>query len=114
LTDQPERVIAAEMIREAVFRLTSREVPYATAVTVDEFKDEGGLMRLSATIHVERDSQKGIVIGAGGARLKSIGRAARLELQRFLGAKVHLQLFVRATRDWSRKRSSLLEFGYGD
>jgi GTP-binding protein Era len=114
LTDQPERVIAAEMIREAVFRLTSREVPYATAVTVDEFKAEGNLMRLSATIHVERDSQKGIVIGAGGARLKSIGQAARRELERFLGTRVYLQLFVRATRDWSKKRSALLEFGYSD
>ena len=114
LTDQPERVIAAEMIREAVFRLTSREVPYATAVTLDEFKVEGDLRRLSATIHVERDSQKGILIGAGGARLKSIGREARLELERFLGARVYLQLFVRATRDWSKKRSTLLEFGYRD
>jgi len=114
LTDQPERVMAAEMIREAVFRLTSREVPYATAVTLDEFKAEGSLMRLSATIHVERDSQKGIIIGAGGARLKSIGRDARLELERFLGARVYLRLFVRATRDWSRKRPTLLEFGYSD
>ena len=114
LTDQPERVIAAEMIREAVFRLTNREVPYATAVTIDEFKADGGLMRLSATIHVERDSQKGIIIGAGGARLKSIGQAARAELERFLGSKVYLRLFVRATRDWSRKRSALLEFGYSD
>jgi GTP-binding protein Era len=114
LTDQPERVIAAEMIREAVFRLTNREVPYATAVTLDEFKAESGLTRLSATIHVEKDSQKGIVIGAGGARLKSIGQAARRELERFLGSKVFLQLFVRATRDWSRKRSTLLEFGYTD
>jgi GTP-binding protein Era len=114
LTDQPERVIAAEMVREAVFRLTSREVPYATAVTLDEFKNEGKLMRLSATIHVERDSQKGIIIGAGGAKLKSIGREARLELERFLGARVYLQLFVRATRDWSKKRGTLLEFGYSD
>ncbi|MDR2935215.1 MAG: GTPase Era [Candidatus Adiutrix sp.] len=114
LTDQPERAIAAEMIREAVFRLTSREVPYATAVTVDEFKAQGDLARLSATIHVERDSQKGIVIGAGGARLKSIGQAARRELERFLGTRVYLRLFVRATRDWSKKPSALLEFGYRD
>ena len=114
LTDQPERVLAAEMIREAVFRLTNREVPYAAAVTVDEFKDEKTLFRLSATIHVERESQKGIVIGAGGARLKSIGRAARLDLERFLGAKVFLRLFVRATRDWSKNRAALAEFGYGD
>jgi GTP-binding protein Era len=114
LTDQPERVIAAEMIREAVFRLTDREVPYATAVTLDEFKSEGDLRRLSATIHVERDSQKGIIIGAGGAKLKKIGRTARLELEQFLGARVYLQLFVRSTRDWSKKRSTLLEFGYSD
>ncbi|MDR3038757.1 MAG: GTPase Era [Candidatus Adiutrix sp.] len=114
LTDQPERVIAAEMIREAVFRLTDREVPYATAVTVDEFKTEKTLVRLAATIHVERESQKGIVIGAGGDRLKQIGRSARLELEHLLGTRVFLKLFVRATRDWSRKRATLTEFGYGD
>jgi GTP-binding protein Era len=114
LTDQPERVIAAEMIREAVFRLTDREVPYAVAVTVDEFKDENTLFRLAATVHVERESQKGIVIGAGGIRLKDIGRAARIDLERLLGAKVFLKLFVRTTRNWSKKRTALAEFGYSD
>ncbi len=114
LTDQPERVIAAEMIREAVFTLTSQEIPYSTAVTVDEFKDEGRLVRISATIHMERESQKGVVIGAQGAMLKKIGRMARLNIEELLGNKVFLQLFVRTTRDWSKKKSTLSEFGYGD
>lgn len=112
LTDQPERVMAAEMIREAVFTLTSQEIPYSTAVTIDEFKDEGRLVRISATIHVERESQKGVVIGAGGSMLKKIGRMARLNMEEMLGHKVFLQMFVRATRDWSKKKSTLLEFGY--
>ena len=114
LTDQPERVIAAEMVREAVFRLTSQEIPYATAVTIDEFREEPALVRIAATIHVERESQKGVIIGAGGAMLKKIGQTARLNIERMVGGKVFLKLFVRTTRDWTKKKSTLLEFGYGD
>ena len=114
LTDQPERVIAAEMVREAVFKLTSQEIPYATAVTIDEFKDEGALISISATIHVEKESQKGVIIGKGGAMLKKIGQTARINIERMVGVKVFLKLFVRTTRDWSKKKSTLLEFGYGD
>ncbi len=114
LTDQPERLIAAEMVREAVFKLTNQEIPYATAVTVDTFKEETKLISIEATIHVERDSQKGVIIGKGGERLKSIGQMARLNIERMVGTKVFLKLFVRTTRDWTKKRSSILEFGYGD
>lgn len=114
LTDQPERLIAAEMVREAIFKLTSQEIPYSTAVTVDEFIDEGALIRIAATIHVEKESQKGVIIGKGGAMLKKIGQSARFNIERLVGAKVFLKLFVRTTRDWSKNRSSLLEFGYGD
>lgn len=114
LTDQPERVIAGEMVREAVFTLTSQEIPYATAVTVEEFTEGEGLTAISATIHVEKESQKGVIIGRGGQMLKKIGQTARAGLERLTGQKVFLKLFVRATRDWSKKKSALQEFGYGD
>ena len=117
LTDQMERFIAGEMIREQVFRLTSREIPYSTAVTVEEFKEEdrgakGPLVRIKATIHVERDSQKGIVIGRGGSMLKEIGAAARSEVERLTGAQVFLELFVRVSKNWSKNPRALQEFGY--
>lgn len=114
LTDQPERVIAAEMVREAVFKMTSQEIPYSTAVTIDEFKEGDSLVSISATIHVEKESQKGVIIGKGGAMLKKIGQTARINIERLVGAKVFLKLFVRTTRDWSKNKSTLLEFGYGD
>ncbi|MDL2260501.1 GTPase Era [Deltaproteobacteria bacterium OttesenSCG-928-K17] len=114
LTDQPERVIAAEMVREAVFKLTSQEIPYSTAVTIDEFKEEAALVSIAATIHVEKESQKGVIIGKGGSMLKKIGQTSRVNIERLLGVKVFLKLFVRTTRDWSKKKSTLLEFGYGD
>jgi GTP-binding protein Era len=114
LTDQPERTLAAEMVREAVFKLTSQEIPYATAVTIDEFKEEPHLVHISATIHVEKESQKGVIIGQGGLRLKKIGQTARINIERLVGSHVFLKLFVRTTPDWSRKKSTLIEFGYGD
>ncbi len=114
LTDLPERFIAAEMIREKAFRLTGEEVPYSVAVTVDDFKEEkkGKLVKIYATIHLERDSQKGIVIGKGGAKLKEIGLAARKEIQRMVGTKVFLKLFVRVQKNWSRDTKALRRFGY--
>jgi GTP-binding protein Era len=114
LTDRSERFIAAEMIREKVFRLTGEEVPYAVAVTVDTFKEEkqGGLVRIQATIHVERDSQKGIVIGKGGAKLKQIGEAARAEIERMVGCQVFLKLFVRVQKNWTTDTKALQRFGY--
>ncbi len=114
LTDMPERFIAGEMIREKAFRLTGEEIPYSVAVTIDEFKEEkeGALIRISATIHVERDSQKGMVIGKGGRKLKEIGQAARKEIQRMVGAKVFLKLFVRVQKNWSKDTRALRRFGY--
>jgi GTP-binding protein Era len=114
VTDLPERFIAAEMIREKVFRLTGEEIPYATAVTVEAFKEEkkGSLVRIHATIHVERDSQKGIIIGKGGRMLKSIGEASRREIERLLGVKVFLKLFVRVQKNWSKDTRALRKFGY--
>ncbi len=114
LTDMPERFIAAEIIREKVFRLTGEEIPYASAVTVEAFseKDRDRLVTIHATIHVERDSQKGIVIGRGGAKLKEIGEAARTDLERMLGTRVFLKLFVRVQKNWSRDTRALRKFGY--
>ncbi len=114
LTDVPEKFIAAEMIREKVFRLTGQEIPYSTAVTIDSFKEtkKGALVKIYATIHIERDSQKGIIIGKQGAKLKQIGEAARKEIERMLDARVFLKLFVRVQKNWSKDTRALRKFGY--
>jgi GTP-binding protein Era len=114
LTDVPERFVVAEIIREKVFRLTRDEVPYAVAVLVDSFKErnDGSLVSIAATIHVERDSQKGIIIGKRGEMLKRVGTQARHEIERLLGGKVYLELFVRVQKDWSENPRLLREFGY--
>ena len=110
-TDQTERMLAQEVVREKVLLQTRAEVPYAVAVTVDKFEDKDALAVITATIHVERDSQKAIVIGAGGARIKEIGRAARLELEHMLGRRVYLELFVRVQEEWTKREALLKEFG---
>ncbi len=114
LTDMPERFIAAEMIREKVFRFTGQEIPYSTAVTIDSFSEGGGkkLTTIHATIHLERDSQKGIVIGKKGSRLKMIGEAARKDIERMTGERVYLKLFVRIQKNWSKDTKALRRFGY--
>jgi GTP-binding protein Era len=114
LTDMPERFIAGEMIREKVFRLTGQEIPYSTAVTVESFSEEkrGGLVKIHATIHVERASQKGMIIGKHGTRLKMIGTEARKEIERMVGTKVYLKLFVRVHKNWSKDTKALRKFGY--
>jgi GTP-binding protein Era len=113
LTDLPQRFIAAEIIREKVFRLTGQEIPYATAVTVDSFtRKKKDLTTIYASIHVERDSQKGIVIGKSGAKLKQIGEEARKDLERMLETRVFLKLFVRVQKNWSRDTKALQQFGY--
>ncbi len=114
LTDLPERFIAGEMIREKIFRLTGQEIPYATAVTVDVFEEQQRpvLVRIHATIHVERDSQKGIIIGKNGSKLKEIGEAARGDIEKMIGAKVYLKLFVRVQKNWSKDTKALRRFGY--
>lgn len=114
LTDLPERFIAAEMIREKIFRLTGHEIPYSTAVTVDSFSEEkkDTLVKIHATIHVERASQKGIIIGKDGSKLKMIGTEARKEIERMVGTKVFLKLFVRVLKNWSKDTKALRRFGY--
>jgi GTP-binding protein Era len=102
LTDQPERAIAGELVREQVLRLTRAEMPFSTAVVVDRFEEpgDGKLYRLFCSILVDRESQKPIVVGKGGAMIKEIGTAARHELERSFGAKVYLDLHVKVKRNW--------------
>ncbi|MFW6284693.1 MAG: GTPase Era [Desulfosalsimonas sp.] len=114
LTDVPERFIVAEMIREKVFAHTGQEIPYSTAVTIEGFSEDEkkGLIRIHAVIHVERDSQKGIVIGNRGRMLKTIGSEARRDIESLLGTRVFLELFVRVEKDWSKKPGSIRKLGY--
>ncbi|MDQ5987471.1 MAG: GTPase Era [Syntrophus sp. SKADARSKE-3] len=113
-TDRSERFIAAETIREKIMLMTHKEVPYATAVTVDSFKEDEAknLIRIAATITVEKESQKGIIIGKGGAMLKKIGTQARQEMEKFFAARIFLELFVRVRKDWTHNEKLLKEFGY--
>lgn len=111
LTDLPERFFVSELIREKVFRLTGQEIPYSAAVTVDSFSHDKRLTRIHATIHVERDSQKGIVIGKSGSKLKQIGEDARKEIETMLGRQVFLKLFVRVQKNWSKDTKAIRKFG---
>ena len=113
LTDQSERVLAQEAVREQLFLHTQQEVPYATAVMVEEFteKPEKSLLFIRAVIYVERPSQRAIIIGERGTRLKLIGQAARLRLERFFGCKVFLELFVKVAKGWTNSPGRLKELG---
>jgi GTP-binding protein Era len=113
ITDMSERFLVGELIREKVFRLTGHEIPYAIAVTVESFTEKiNKAIVIYATIHVERQSQKGIVIGKNGRKLKQIGSDARKDIQRLLGAKVFLKLFVHLQKNWSKDTKALRKFGY--
>jgi GTP-binding protein Era len=116
MTDRTERFIAAEIIREKIILLTHQEIPYATAVVVDSFKEDEkkNLIRIQATVNVAKDSQKGIIIGKKGAKLKEIGTRARLDMEKFFAAKIYLELFVRVQKDWTHDPRILKEFGYTD
>ncbi len=114
VTDLPERFIAAEMVREKVMRRTRDEIPYGVAVTAEKFeeKPEKNLIVLHATIHVERDSHKRIIVGKQGQMIRAIGQDARRELERFLGTRVFLELFVKVQKDWTRSTRLMREMGY--
>jgi len=107
VTDQPERFLAAELVREKVLRATRQEVPHSVGVTVDKWEETPRLTRIFATIRVEREGQKGIVIGSGGAMLKKIGTLARQEMERIFGVKIYLDLHVRVQPGWREKRAFL-------
>ncbi len=117
LTDRPERFFASELIREALFETLRKELPYCCEVQIDEFKevkpnDPKPINRIKATIYVERDSQKLIVIGKGGAQIKQVGTMAREKIERFLQEKVYLELKVKVNKDWRKNEDQLKEFGY--
>ena len=114
LTDQPERFLVAELVREKIFHLAHQEIPYAVAVTVEKFSEDAGRNRIDieATIHVERDSQKAIIIGKKGAMLKEIGKQARRDIEALLGCHIYLGLFVRVQKNWRKSPRALAEFGY--
>ena len=113
ITDQPERLIISDIVREKILLQTHDEIPHAIAVDVDEMKTrEDGTTYVRATIYVERDSQKGIIIGKQGAMLKTIGRQARGDVERLLATKVFLDLWVKVKKDWRNKSGMLSELGY--
>ena len=112
LTDRSERFLASEMIREKLFRLTGDELPYSCTVVIDKFEEEGNLRRIAASIVVERDAHKGMVIGDGGERLKRIGSEARQELERLWDAKVFLEIWVKVRSGWADDEAHLRSYGY--
>ncbi len=111
-TDQPERFLAAEVIREKAIALTREEVPHAVAVLVDNYEEGEKLLRIRATIYVEREGQKGIMIGRGGAKMKEIGTAARKELEEMLGAKIFLELHVKVQPNWRENRAMVKQLDW--
>ncbi|MBE6605115.1 MAG: GTPase Era [Ruminococcaceae bacterium] len=112
LTDQPERQIAAEIIREKLLRTLNKEVPHGIAVVIEEFKDEGSILRIRAEIFCEKASHKGIIVGKGGAELKMVGSYARQDLEKFFGVKVYLNLWVKVKENWRDSRAAVGNFGY--
>ena len=112
LTDKPSRFIVSEIIREKILLYYDKEIPYSVEVLVTEFKEDKKLIRIAATIFVERESQKGIIIGHGGVALKRVGEEARRDIQKFFDKKVFLQLYVKVNPNWRNSSKSLESFGY--
>ena len=112
LTDRNDRFLASEIIREKLFRLTGDELPYTSTVVIDRYEEEGRLRRIAASIVVERDAHKGMIIGAGGERLKRIGSESRQELETLLDAKVFLELWVKVRSGWADDEAHLRSYGY--
>ena len=112
ITDRDERFLAAEFVREKIFRLLGEEVPYATTVVIEGFKLTGDLRRIQATVYVERDNQRAILLGAGGAKMKEIAASARVDMERLFGGKVFLEVWVRVKKGWADSEASLKRFGY--
>lgn len=116
ITDQPERVIAGEIIREKILRLTDKEIPHGTAVVIEKFKqrNDSELTDIEATIYCERSSHKGIIIGKGGSMLKKIGTYARQDMENFFDCKIHLSLWVKVKEDWRNREGILRSLGYDE
>jgi len=112
LTDKPARFFITEIIREKILRFYQKEIPYSTEVVVEKFEDTPNLVRINAVIYVERDTQKGIVIGHGGQALKKVATEARKDIESFLGKKVYMEMFVKVEKDWRNRDNKLKAFGY--
>ena len=112
ITDRDERFLAAEFIREKIFRLLGDEVPYATTVAIDRFEHEGPVRRIHATVYVDRENQRAILLGAGGAQMKEIASASRTDMERLFGGPVFLEVWVRVKRGWADDDALLRRFGY--
>jgi GTPase len=112
LTDMPMKFIVSEIIREKVFRLTGEEIPYSIAVTVEKYEEKNNLSVIHAVIHVEKNSQKGIIIGKQGQMLKKIGQDSRKDIEKLLDHPIFLNLFVRVQKNWSKDTKALRKFGY--
>jgi GTP-binding protein Era len=111
-TDRPERFFAAEILREKIFLNYEEEIPYSCEVAINSFKDEPDILRISAEIYVERDSQKGIIIGKSGSSLKKVGTEARKDLESFFGKKIFLETHVKVAANWRKEKNRLRQFGY--
>jgi GTP-binding protein Era len=112
ISDQPARAIAAEIVREKLILLTREELPYSTAVVIDRFEEQEKMDRIYATIFVERESQKGMIIGKGGSLLKQVGTEARRELEAFFERKIYLELHVKVKKDWRDDEATLRHIGF--
>lgn len=114
LTDKPARFFVTEIIREKLLLDYNKEIPYSAEVIVEKFDEKQGAIHIMAVIYVERDSQKGIIIGKGGAKIKKVGIQARTDIEKLFGKKVYLELFVKVEKDWRNRENKLREFGYMD
>jgi len=112
ITDQPQRQMAAEVIREKILRSLDKEIPHGVAVVIEEYKDEGSIVRIRAEIFCEKASHKGILVGKNGETLKRIGSYAREDLEKMLDAQVYLNLWVKVKENWRDSQRGILNFGY--
>jgi len=113
LTDRNERFLAAELIREKLFRLLGEELPYSTGVEIEKFEEQGSLRRIHAAIVVEKEGHKAIIIGSGGSKMKQIATAARLDMEKLFGGKVYLEVWVKVRGGWTQDEAALKRMGYG-
>ncbi len=112
LTDKPARFFVSEIIREKILLYYDKEIPYSVEVSVESFKESNDLISINAVIYVERESQKGIIIGHQGVALKKVGQEARRSLEKFFGKKIYLETFVKVDKDWRSSQKELNNFGY--
>ena len=112
LTDKPARFFVTEIIREKLVLYYDKEIPYSTEVIVEKFEEKENSIHIMTVIYVERDSQKGIIIGKGGEKIKKVGIESRLDIEKFFGKKVHLEIFVKVEKDWRNRENKLRQFGY--